>query len=97
MYRPKRVRCRTRVHAPSTTRTIGITHGTPRTETRFVPRFTDEIRTTATPTAATSAMRIAVRLAGGATRPLPRLADARVHSAAPTIATTTASTTQLAT
>src|SRR5438874_13074675 len=96
MYRPKRVRWSTTVHAPRTARTIGITHGTPWTETRFVPRFTEEIKTTATPTAATSPMRIDVRLAGGATRPLARRAAERVHSAAPTTATTITRTTQLA-
>src|SRR5215469_17224016 len=46
IYRPKRVRWSTSVQTPSTARTIGITHGTPATDFRAVPRFWLQMTTT---------------------------------------------------
>src|SRR6516162_4328966 len=71
-----------------------MTHGTPRTATRAVPRLMLQIITTPAPTSATRTILIAVRLAGGATRPWRRLAAARSQRAVPTAPTTTARATQ---
>jgi hypothetical protein len=76
---------------------MGITHGTPATATREVPRLTVQISTTATPMRATRAILIAVRLSGGATRPWRRLAAERSHKPVPAATTTTARIIQPAT
>ena len=82
---------------PSTTRTIGITHGTPVTDFSVLPRLTEQMITTAAPTIATSATLIAIRPSGGVARPRRRRAATRSHWEAPTPTTTTASSIQATT
>src|SRR5450756_1558918 len=76
------------VHAPSTDKTIGMTHGTPSS----VPKLARLVLQMATTTIATAAIRpilIKDRLAGGATRPLLRLRESLNQSDRPSNSTTT--------
>jgi hypothetical protein len=61
------------------------------------PRLTVQMTSTATPTTAMRPILMAVRLAGGATRPERRRPDARIHIIVPNPTTTTARITQLTT
>src|SRR3954452_15672555 len=95
-YRPNLVRPRRNVHIASTPRTMSRTHGTPRSDRNWVPRFVLQMSTITTPTAAAPAIFNNVKLAGGATRPLRRRRASRDHDTRPNSATTAIITIQLA-
>ncbi len=69
-------------------------NGTP-SMTPKCARLTLQTATTATPATARKAILIAVRLAGGATRPLLRLRESPSQKTVPAATTTTARTIQL--